>query len=69
VFDHFGQQTPQISALYADAEHDLRPAIRSKQIDFCLPGPGNVHMRRLMIQSVYDKPEAVRAMDDYQMLI
>lgn len=53
-----GDQTTHVGSLDAYAEYNLRPAIRPKQIDFCLPLSRQVNMRWFVIRRVDDEPEA-----------
>jgi hypothetical protein len=60
---HFGQQPPHIRPADGGAENDLRRAGGAEEIDFRLSCPGDVDVRRLMVECLDDEPEAERAMD------
>jgi len=58
------QTAPKVGTLDADAGHDLRITVRPQQIDFRLPGSGDVNMRRFVIGGIDDEPEAMGTVND-----
>jgi hypothetical protein len=64
--EHLCDQAAHIGPLDADAEHHFGRAARAEQVDFRLSGPGDVDVRRFMIECVNDEPEAVSAVNDNQ---
>ena len=63
-FDHLGNQAPQGRASDANTVYHLGRAIWPQKIDLRLPIPGDVDVRRFVVERLDDEPEAVRAMDD-----
>jgi len=61
---HLGNEPPKIGALDADARHDLGIAVRPQQVDFRLPGSGDMNMRRFVICRIDDEPETVGTVND-----
>ena len=48
----------------ADDIHDLRATVRPKQVDLRPPRPDDMDVRRLVVLSVDDDPEAVSPVND-----
>jgi hypothetical protein len=63
--DHFGKQPAYVRPLHADARHQLRPAFRSQKVHIRMALSSDVvDMRRLVIERINHKAEAVSQMDD-----
>ena len=60
----FGEQTPHVGFLDADAEHQFRNAIPSDEIDLRVPVTDDVNVRRLVIGRVDDEAVAASTVHD-----
>ena len=64
ALDYIRHQPPLVKFLDTNEIDRFRPATGTRQVDFRLPNPSDMDMRRPMIRCVDDEPEAVGTMND-----